>query len=137
MNELRNIKCNKCKCYRYPSDFMKDGRELKTCIKCRELCKKSRIKNHCQHYKYKIYCKECSDSQICPHSTFKHMCEECGGSQIRLHDKHKVYCKECTDPIKATIGQWILNCRHADRNCNKYDADRFIDKCFLKGLVED
>ena len=33
--------------------------------------------------------------------------------------------------------QWIYNCRHADKKYSRYDAHRFIDKCFLQGLVGD
>ena len=137
MDELRNKKCHNCKCYRYPSDFIKNDRILKTYIKCRELCTKSRIKNHCQHGKRKEYCKQYSDSKLCLHSRYKYVCKECSGSQICPHSKRKVYCKECSDPIKVTIKQWISHCRHADKKYSRYDADRFIDKCFLKGLVED
>ena len=49
----------------------------------------------------------------------------------------KSYCKECSDPIKVNIKQWIFNSRQYDKMNNIYDADRFIDKCFLKGLIED
>ena len=74
---------------------------------------------------------------MCPHSRYKYICKECSGSQICPHNKRKVYCKECSDPIKLTIRQWISHCRHTDKKYSRYDADRFIDKCFLKGLVED
>ena len=67
MNEERNIKCNRCKCYRYPSDFLKEGREMKTCIKCRESAAKWRIENRCPHGKRKEYCVKCKGSQICEH----------------------------------------------------------------------
>ena len=155
MDELRNKKCHKCKCYRYPHDFIKDGCELKTCINCREFSKKYRIKNHCKHNKYKEYCKdckrnricqhskrkdifkECGGSQICQHSKCKEYCKGCGGSQICQHSKHKSECKKCSDPIKVTISQWIHHCRYIDKKNSRYDADRFIDRCFLQGLVED
>ena len=39
--------------------------------------------------------------------------------------------KKCNDSIKVTI----QNRLHS--TCNRYDADRFIGKCFLKGLIED
>ena len=41
------------------------------------------------------------------------------------------------NPIKVNIEQWIFNSRQYDKMRNIYDADRFIDKCFLEGLVED
>jgi hypothetical protein len=39
--------------------------------------------------------------------------------------------------VKITIAQWISHSRHTDKKNNRYDADNFIDKCFLEGLVED
>ena len=30
----------KCKCYRCPQDFLKNGKELKQCIRCRNFCLK-------------------------------------------------------------------------------------------------
>jgi hypothetical protein len=48
--EKADVKCAKCKCYRYPSEFLNaKGRELKTCKKCRDLATKSRNKNKCPH----------------------------------------------------------------------------------------
>ena len=64
-------------------------------------------------------------------------CRECGGSQICPHSRRKAYCKKCSDPIKINIEQWIFSSRQYDKMRNIYDADRFIDKCFLEGLVED
>ena len=85
----------------------------------------------CEHGKYKYQCKECVGSQICSHNRLKAQCKECGGSQICPH------CKKCSDPIKVSIKQWIFKSRQYDKMRNIYDADRFIDKCFLKGLIED
>ena len=90
MEESRNKKCEKCKCYRYPSDFLKEGRQLKTCIKCRELNIKSRVKNHCCHGRRKDYCHDCGGTQICLHDKRKLECKDCNGSQICPHNKLKV-----------------------------------------------
>ena len=113
------------------------------------------LKYLCEHGKYKYQCKECGGSQICPHNRLKYQCKECGGSQICPHGKRKSQCKECegsqicphnrlkrtckkcSDPIKVNIEQWIFSRRQYDKKRNIYDADRFIDKCFLEGLVED
>ena len=95
------------------------------------------LKYLCGHGKYKYQCKECKGSQICPHSRRKSECKECKGSQICAHNRQKAHCKKCSDPIKVNIKQWIFNSRQYDKMNNIYDADRFIDKCFLKGLVED
>ena len=113
------------------------------------------LKYLCEHGKYKYQCKECGGSQICPHNRLKYQCKECGGSQICPHGKRKSQCKECegsqiclhnrlkrtckkcSDPIKVNIEQWIFSRRQYDKKRNIYDADRFIDKCFLEELVED
>ena len=100
---------------------------------CRE-CKGSQI---CPHNKRKPQCKECVGSQICPHNRPKYRCKKCGGSQICPHNRRKDRCKKCSDPIKVNIEQWIFSRRQYDKMRNIYDADRFIDKCFLKGLNED
>ena len=95
------------------------------------------LKYLCEHGKYKYQCRECKGSQICPHNKRKPQCKECGGSQICPHSRRKAYCKKCSDPIKVNTEQWIFNRRQYDKMHNIYDADRFIDKCFLKGLIED
>ena len=100
---------------------------------CRE-CKGSQI---CPHNKRKPQCKECGGTQICPHNRLKYQCKECGGSQICPHNREKYHCKKCSDPIKVNIEQWIFSSRQYDKMRNIYDADRFIDKCFLKALIED
>ena len=100
---------------------------------CRE-CKGSQI---CPHNKRKPQCKECAGSQICSHNREKQTCKKCEGSQICPHNRLKRTCKKCSDPIKITIKQWIFSRRQYDKKRNIYDADRFIDKCFLEGLVAD
>ena len=100
---------------------------------CRE-CKGSQI---CPHNRRKSHCKECEGTQVCPHNRQKQTCKECGGAQICPHNRQKYHCKKCSEPIKVNIKQWIFNRRKYDKMNNIYDADRFIDKCFLKGLVED
>ena len=100
---------------------------------CRE-CKGSQI---CPHNKRKPRCKECVGSQICPHSRRKDHCKKCEGSQICPHNRLKRTCKKCRDPIKVNIEQWIFSRRQYDKIYNIYEADRFINKCFLKGLIED
>ena len=119
MKEKRDKKCSRCKCYRYPKDFIKEGRDMKTCIYCRENAAKYRIEKKCEHKKRKSRCRECNGSQTCEHS----------------NDKHD--CKICSNPIKITIRQWKKHCRESDKKYNRYDADRFIDRCFLQGLIED
>ena len=95
------------------------------------------LKYLCEHGKYKYQCRECKGSQICSHNKRKPQCRECKGSQICPHSRRKAYGKKCGDPIKINTEQWIFNSRQYDKMRNIYDADRFIDKCFLEGLVED
>ena len=157
--EKANIRCNKCKCYRYPSEFLNDkGRELKTCKKCRDLATKSREKNKCPHGIQRNACKNCSGSSICIHGRQKHQCKECGGSSICEHGRKRNQCKECggssicihgiqrnnckecmnnEEKIEYIQKRMISHSRHADKKFNRYDADNFIDKCFLEGLFED
>ena len=95
------------------------------------------LKYFCEHGKYKYQCRECKGSQICPHNKRKPQCKECAGSQICPHSRQKQTCKKCSDPVKVSIKQWIFSSRQYDKMRNIYDADRFIDKCFMEGLVED
>ena len=95
------------------------------------------LKYLCEHGKYKYQCRDCKGSRICSHNKRKPQCKECAGSQICPHSRRKDHCKKCSDPIKVNIEQWIFSRRQYDKMCNIYDADRFIDKSFLKGLIED
>jgi len=85
--EKADIRCNRCKCYRYPSEFLNDkGRQMKTCKKCRDSGAKARAKNKCPHGKQKAQCVECRGSQICEHLKRKSVCKECKKSK----DEEKV-----------------------------------------------
>ena len=157
--EKADIKCNKCKCYRYPSEFLNGkGRTLKTCKKCRDLNAKSREKCRCIHGKLRNHCIECGGSSICEHGRIKNQCKECGGisicehnrrrnqciecngSQICEHNRYKSSCKDCMNDeqkIEFIQKNMISSSRKSDKKYNRYDADNFIDKCFLEGLFED
>ena len=115
---------------RYLKYFCEHGKYK---YQCRE-CKGSQI---CPHNKRKPQCKECGGTQICPHRKRKYQCKDCAGSQICPHSRQKQTCKKCSDPVKVSIKQWIFSSRQCDKMRNIYDADRFIDKCFMEGLVED
>ena len=130
------------------SQICSHGRQKQTCKECKgsqicshdrqkQTCKECKGSQTCVHDRLKQYCKKCGGSQICVHNREKKTCKECGGSQICPHDKRKQTCKKCSDPIKVSIKQWIISRRQYDKMRNIYDADRFIDKCFLEGLVED
>jgi len=133
----KTVKCPRCKCYRTEEDFIKEGRRLKTCYNCRSYAKNNRIKNKCPHGKQKSRCFDCGGSELCEHNRFKFQCIACDGSNICIHNKQRCFCKICSNPLKITIRNWITNSKESDKKYNRYDADRFIDKCFLKELVKD
>ncbi len=154
--EKKDQKCSRCKCYAYPKDFINPtGRVLKSCQKCRDYSKKCREKNKCEHGRRRNQCKECGGSSICEHNRrrssckdckgisicehnrIRNSCKDCGGVSICEHNRERNKCKICSDPIKVTISNWISSSRQKDKKRDRYDADHFIDKCFLKGLVED
>jgi len=116
----KTVKCPRCKCYRTEEDFIKEGRRLKTCINCRSYSKKYRLKR-----------------QMCTHNLEKYFCKDCGGTQICKDNKQIYLCRKCSDPISVSIRQWIFTSKQSDKKRNHFDADRFIDKCFLKELVKD
>ena len=43
----------------------------------------------------------------------------------------------CSDEMKITIQYMINNSKTKDKKYNIYDIVNFIDKCFLKNLIED
>lgn len=172
-----DIKCNRCKTYRYSSDFLNDkNRTMKTCKRCREVCKKSSEKNRCHHNRIKNNCVECNpcphnkiknncaecnpcphnkvkrncaECNHCPHNKIKYDCAECNPcphnkrqsscAECNLcpHNRIKNTCKKCNEPIKLTIRNMINSSKQKDKKYNRYDANNFIDKCFLEGLIEE
>jgi len=110
----KTVKCPRCKCYRTEEDFFKEGRKLKTCINCRSYSKKYRLKH-----------------QMCTHNLEKYFCRKCDGTQICKDNKQIYLCKKCSNPISVSIRQWIFTSKQSDKKYNRYDADRFIDKCLI------
>ena len=145
--EIRDIDAEN-RTAKYLKYLCEHGKYKYQCKECggSQICPHNRLKYQCKecggsqicpHGKRKSRCKECEGSEICPHSRLKAQCKDCEGSQICPHSRRKAYCKKCSDPIKVNYEQWIFNSRQYDKKRNIYDADRFIDKCFLEGLVED
>ena len=145
--EIRDIDAEN-RTAKYLKYLCEHGKYKYQCKECggSQICPHNRLKYQCKecggsqicpHGKRKSRCKECEGSQICPHNRLKSLCKECEGSQICPHKRIKRTCKKCRDPIKVNIEQWIFCRRQYDKKRNIYDADRFIDKCFLKGLIED
>ena len=114
-----NIKCTACKHYKNANEFKKNGKFLKQCIKCRMNKLKSYTKNKCLHNLQKSQCVKCHGSCICEHK------------------KRKDHCKHCGDEIKITIKIMICGSKKNDKKCNRFDNTNFIDKSFLKKLIED
>ena len=109
-----DIKCPKCKTYRYPSDFLNDkNRTLKTCKRCRAIDKKYREKNKCKHGKQKAQCRdeECGGggSYCKKHGIRKAHCrdEECGGGNA--YCKHNIQKARCRD---KECGGGNAYCKH-------------------------
>ena len=61
----------------------------KCCVKCLDICKKSRQQTKRKHGRQGSRCKDCGGSQICE------QCKDCGGSQVCEHNKIKSQCKDC------------------------------------------
>jgi len=74
---------------------------------------------------------------MCTHNLHKFRCIDCGGSQICIHNKQRQWCKNCSGSVKVNIQGWIISSKQSDKKYNRFDVDRFIDKCFLKELVKD
>ena len=145
--EIRDIDAEN-RTAKYLKYLCEHGKYKYQCKECggSQICPHNRLKYQCKecggsqicpHGKRKSRCKECEGSEICPHGKRKSRCKECEGSEICPHSRRKDHCKKCRDPIKVNIEQWIFSRRQYDKKRNIYDADRFIDKCFLEGLVED
>ena len=112
------------------SQICEHGRQQNTCKDCGG----SQI---CEHNRIRSQCKDCNGSQVCEHNRIRNTCKDCNGSQVCEHNRIRSNCKKCSDPIKLTINNWIKQSRQSDKKKDRYDADNFIDKCFLQGLIED
>ena len=132
-----NIKCNRCKHYKNADEFKKNGKVLKCCMKCRINAIKNINKNRCIHGIQKNQCIKCNGSSICVHKKQKNFCIECNGSSLCEHKKQKSRCKICSDELEITIINMIRGSKHKDKKYNRYDIVNFIDKSFLKKLIND
>ena len=142
MEELKEQKCNYCKVILPINNFTlnKSGMYLKSCDKCREKQKASMERNRCEHGRHRFRCKDCGGSQICQHQRTRSRCKECGGASICPHGRRRSDCKDCMndeEKIEYIKRKMIFNSRQKDKKYNRYDADHFIDMCFLTELFED
>lgn len=147
--------CSRCKLTKDKKAFLSEatGREFKQCDRCREIkrkniknCPHGRQKNVCrdcggthicEHNKLRSRCKDCGGTSICEHNKVRQLCKICGGSQICEHNKQKQYCKKCGDPKKITIKYMLAASKHSDIKKERYDANNFIDKCFIEMLMDE
>ena len=100
--------CTKCRqplsleCFRISKGTVQ---LTKYCVKCLDICKKSRQQTKCKHgrenqnakthNKQRPQCKDCGGSQICGHNKKKSSCKDCDGSQICEHNRERSKCKDC------------------------------------------
>ena len=106
----------------------------------RNQCKECGGGSICCHSRQRYQCKECGGSSFCCHSRQRNQCKDCGGASFCFHNRRRSSCKECmTLPEQKTfiIKNMVSHSRRSDKEKNRYDADNFIDKCFLEGLFED
>ena len=96
MSESKTKTCTTCKKEKKLLCFVGNrGQETKMCGSCRDISKKSREKNICEHNKRKSRCKECKGGSICEHNRDKYKCKECKGNGICEHNRRREYCKDC------------------------------------------
>ena len=138
MNEEgdRIRKCSGCRLTKLLETYFSKntkGDYYKICDKCRDKAKKNREKNREYSKKYYEENKEKYKDSRNKHSK-KYRTDDRDKCE---HNIKKYYCKICTDPIKVTIQNWIFCSRTSDKKYDRYDPVKFIDKCFLEGLVED
>ena len=120
-NQSERIICTRCKVSLPIEQFTmkRSGLYQKRCNRCNENC---RMNSKCEHNRQKNLCKECGGSCICEHNRRKNQCKDCMTDQEKIQYIQK---------------RMITSSRQADKKKNRYDANNFIDKCFLEGLFED
>ena len=91
----------------------------------------------CKHNKRRDRCIICGGGSICDHGIRRDSCKLCSVNTFCDHGVRETRCKQCKNPINITIKHMIHGSRHNDKKNNRYDANNFIDKCFLEGLVEE
>lgn len=118
-------KCSKCKKPYLPT--LNDPK--KTCLDCRPKCSHGLfIGNHCLNcFEDRRIRYNKKRMELRKNTNYKN--EKC------FHDKFKFYCKKCSDPIEVSIRSMIASSKLADKNRDRYDANNFIDKCFIKQLL--
>lgn len=95
-------------------------------------------KSFCEHDRIRSHCVRCEGGSVCVHKKLKTTCKKCNGGGICSHGTRRNRCKECSkDPLKLAVDTMIWGSKRNDKKYGRYDADNFIDRCFLKGLFEE
>lgn len=149
---IKNKKCihNKYKyncVYCHPSLFCEHKKNKYCCKECdgSKVCEHKKIKNsckecgigYCEHNQQKHRCIKCKGSSICEHNVIKYCCKKCNGSAICQHNSQKGRCKLCKNAKLITIQKMIYHSKENDIKYNRYDANNFIDKCFIEMLMDE
>lgn len=143
--------CRKCLEKQKKSNKCPHNRQRSKCKECdgasicehnrrRSRCKECGGSEICEHGRIRSQCKECGGSSICTHGRRISYCKECGGASICEHNRIRYMCKECMNDeqkIEYIQKRMIIHSRSSDKEKDLYDADNFMDKCFLEGLFED
>ena len=158
--------CSNCKYEKPIADFFSlRGKEVKMCQRCRDMAQQRKLRN-CEHLKgyQKEYQKEyrnenkeimkvqrkeyyAQNKEIIKEKMKEYQNEnkeiikekkkEYRNENKCIHDIGGKLCKICNDVVKIRIDGWVKHSRFNDKRKGQFDPDHFIDKCFLKGLIED
>ncbi len=126
--------CSACNISRNVNQFIsKAGRtDLSTCQRCRDLKHPK-----CPHGTRWARCVTCQMNRKCYHGISNMKCSNCFlGAEICIHQVRRLHCKLC-DAKEVTIKTMLKDSKQVDVKNNKFDADRFIDKCFIEALMEE
>ena len=69
--------CTKCKHFFLFECFKKTTQLTKCCVKCLDICKKSRQQSKCKHGKQVSQFNDCGGGHICEHNKIKLQCKDC------------------------------------------------------------
>jgi hypothetical protein len=132
-------KCSSCRMTLSATNFKtkRNGILNKTCDHCINKATHYRNANKCPCGKQKAKCITHGGSAMCPCGKQKAKCITHGGSEMCPCGKQISQCKIHSDPIAVTIKTMIGGSKQKDKKYNRYDANNFIDRCFLEDLIEN
>ena len=101
---------------------------------CNPCTKKNAVKHiACEHRPLKSQCVICEGNEICQHKKRRTKCIDCNAC---VHQKLQSRCRLCGDVIKKIINGFIGHSKFKDKKYNRFDIVNFIDRDFLKLLIE-